>query len=258
MTAKGQGADSIAADHYPTPPSLVRRYLRASPTAQAWIRSGGQWLDLCAGEGAISRVLIEEGVAPHLITALELRHECRWRLEKLGIWPVIDDATKPTARLLDACENKFVIGNPPFGLWDKLRNKYRNWPRHLALLGRAGMAFGAQDRAANWREDMPDTYGLPERAAFVRVEYRDAETGELVVAGSTDAAGHAWYEWSGGPKRIGQTSILPDAEEDGYQIPIRRIFVAGGAKLGAGKIKAAAKVASVREEWTPPVWPGKG
>ena len=74
MSAKGNGAASITADHYPTPPSLVTRLVQADGGLGAKVRDAGKgdgftFLDIGAGEGAISRELIRLGVPPSRITA---------------------------------------------------------------------------------------------------------------------------------------------------------------------------------------------
>jgi hypothetical protein len=251
MSAKNQGAESIGADHYPTPPSVIRRYLAMLPRV-----ASHRWIDLCAGEGHISRALIEAGVAPKNIIAIELRKECRPALEALGVCVRIGDALSPETRRdikpVWPYSGYAVIGNPPFGLWDALQHAYRPFAS-LHLLGRAGMAAGAQARAAAWREDQPTRWELPERVSFCRVEYYSAETGLLLASGGQDAAGYCWFGWSGNQYATNVVRTLPDATEDGYVPPVRRIYVSGA--VTRANVKAAAKTRTVREEMVPAVWP---
>jgi hypothetical protein len=255
MSAKGNGAASITADHYPTPPSLVARLWEV--TDMAFMNRGlkATFLDIGAGEGAICRELIRLGVPPSRITAIELRPECRPALEALGVEVIIGDALcLPTHYRPPGCPVPesllgrvwdVAIYNPPFGLWDRLRAYYRHRARHLYAIGRAGMGAGAQERAAKWREDQPDVYEIPERVSLIRIEYRDDVTGELLASGGQDAAGTAWFHWGPEWRTVGQRLTLRDrlADEYNYVPPTRRIFVARADWEKRGK-----KAKPVREE----------
>lgn len=260
MSAKGNGVASITADHYPTPPSLVARLLEVCPRNVAGLtaRCHHTFLDIGAGEGAISRELIRLGVPPPRITAIELRPECRPALEALGVEVIIGDAmavlgwalVAPSERppgIASAADRIWdvAIYNPPFGAWDALRAAYRSRVRHLYAVGRAGMAAGAQERAAAWREDQPDVYEVPERVSFVRLEYRDDTSGELLASGGQDAAGTAWFHWGPEWRTAGQRLTLRDrlADEYNYSPPTRRIFVEHADWEKRGK-----KAKPVREE----------
>lgn len=245
MSAKGNGAASITADHYPTPPSLVTRLAEACPSQIGGLgaRNCHTFLDIGAGEGAICRELIRLGVPPSRITAIELRPECRPALEALGVGVIIGDAFAVAAK--DMHDWDVAVYNPPFGAWDALRAAYRPRVRHLYAIGRAGMGAGAQERAAKWREDQPDVYEVPERVSFVRLEYRDDVTGELLASGGQDAAGTAWFHWGREWRTVGQRLTLRDrlADEYNYSPPTRCIFVARADWEKRGK-----KAKPVREE----------
>ncbi len=231
MSAKGNGAASITADHYPTPPSLVTRLVEADGGLGAKVRDAGKgdsftFLDIGAGEGAISRELIRLGVPPSRITAIELRPECRPALEALGVEVIIGDALRLPAehelRLWSV-----AVYNPPFGLWDDLVGYYRPRAWNLYAVGRAGMAAGAQERAASWRKDQPNCYEVPERVSFIRIEYRAEDTGALLVSGGQDSAGTAWFHWAPVPVPVGARLTLRDrtSEECLYRPPTRVIYV---------------------------------
>jgi predicted RNA methylase len=249
MSAKGNGASSITADHYPTPPSLVTRLVEASGPIGARVHdankgSGFTFLDIGAGEGAISAELIRLGVSPSRITAIELRPECRPALDALGVEVVIADALALPVAMLGR-DWDVAIYNPPFGLWDRLRAYYRDRARHLYAVGRAGMAAGAQERAAVWREDQPDVYEVPERVSFVRLEYRDDATGEVLASGGQDAAGTAWFHWGPMTQTDGRRLTLRDRtpEECEHRPPTRRVYVSRADWEKSGK-----KAKPAREE----------
>lgn len=247
MSAKGNGAASITADHYPTPPSLVTRLAEVcgGQIGGLGARNCYTFLDIGAGEGAISRELIRLGVPPSRITAIELRPECRPALETLGVEVILDNALGCAwcaGRTWDV-----AIYNPPFGLWDELRSTFRMRARHIYALGRAGMGAGAQERAASWREDQPDVCEVPERVSFVRIEYRDESTGELLASGGQDAAGTAWFHWGPTIQAEGRRLTLRDRtpEECEYRPPTRVIYVGRADWEKRGK-----KAKPVREEIT--------
>ena len=249
MSAKGNGAASITADHYPTPPSLVARLVEADGGLGAKVRDAGNgegftFLDIGAGEGAISRELIRLGVPPSRITAIELRPECRPALEALGVEVIIGDALALPVAMIGR-DWDVAIYNPPFGLWDRFRSYYRERARHLYAVGRAGMAAGAQERAAVWREDQPDVYEVPERVSFVRLEYRDDATGGLLASGGQDAAGTAWFHWGPMIQVEGRRLTLRDRapEECEHRPPTRRVYVARADWEKRGK-----KAKPVRED----------
>ena len=260
MSAKGNGAASITADHYPTPPSLVTR-LWEHIAAQQDVGSlclypekrSATFLDIGAGEGAISRELIRLGVPPSCITAIELRPECRPALEALGVGVIIGDAFAVAAK--DMHTWGVAVYKPPFGAWDALRAAFRPRVRHVYAIGRAGMGAGASKRAASWRNDQPDVYDVPERVSFVRIEYRDAATGEMLrdasgalASGGQDAAGTAWFHWGPMIQTEGRRLTLRDriAEEYDYRPPTRRVYVARADWEKRGK-----KAKTVREEYVP-------
>lgn len=249
MSAKGNGAASITADHYPTPPSLVARLVEADGGLGAKVRDAGNgegftFLDIGAGEGAISRELIRLGVPPSRITAIELRPECRPALEALGVEVIIGDALRLPAEHAPRSWDVAVY-NPPFGLWDDLINYYRPRARNLYAVGRAGMAAGAQERAASWREDQPNCYEVPERVSFIRIEYRTEDTGALLVAGEQDSAGTAWFHWAPVSVPVGARLTLRDRTptECLYRPPTRRVYVARADWEKRGK-----KAKPVRED----------
>lgn len=258
MSAKGNGAASITADHYPTPPSLVTR-LWEHIAAQQDVGSlclypekrSATFLDIGAGEGAISRELIRLGVPPSRITAIELRPECRPALEAIGVEIIIADALALPVAMLGR-DWDVAIYNPPFGLWDRLRAYYRERARHLYAVGRAGMGAGAQERAVVWREDQPDVYEVPERVSFVRIEYRDDATGDMLrdasgalASGGQDAAGTAWLHWGPMIQTEGRRLTLRDRtpEECEHRPPTRRVYVTRADWEKRGK-----KAKPVREE----------
>lgn len=241
----------MADDHYPTDPSLVARVAGADATLHALVSAARRGesvtvVDIGAGEGQISAALIRLGVPPSSITCIEKRPECRPALESLGVEVIVGDALalprEHAGRRWDV-----AIYNPPFGLWDELRVAYRPRVRHLYALGRAGMGEGAQERAASWREDQPDRYGVPERVSFVRVAYHSAETGKRLSVGGQDSAGTCWFHWGPERRTEGRVVTLRDRTEAerAYQPPTRTIYVASESM----DPKVHKKAAKVRETW---------
>jgi hypothetical protein len=246
VSARGLGAQPITHGNYPTPPSLVRRLAEVCPTLLT-LPVSAIIEEPMAGEGALVRELrrmypwariIAKDVRPHLHPAQQAAG---------ADMAMQEDATAPrVASLLAACD--LVITNPDFAVFDALLSKHRTCRANipLALLCRAGVFSGAQERAAMLdRVGAPDVYDLPGRVRFVEVVYQD-EDGKRLARGAQDSVGHAWFVWPAGPPRVSGTwrMLRPEtAEERAYVPPLRVITVNAAEWEKRGK-----KAAVVREE----------
>lgn len=222
MSATSRGAARIEADHYPTPPWVTRRLLESGALP------GGttSWLEPCAGEGAIVREVLNWH---NYVWANELRPECREPLARLvgGENVTISDFLSWDNVVADV-----IITNPPFSIAEAVVRKAlsarsTNPPvaPYVAVLVRQG--FVGHARAEWMRDDMPDTYELPDRPSFVAslrcacgwkvMQALEAprprncpSCGGRVRVTTNDAADYCWLVW--GPKRgrsVGKRVILP-------------------------------------------------
>jgi hypothetical protein len=246
MSATNRGADRIASDNYPTPAWATRRLLESG----ALPRPGDKrprgakelvWLEPCAGDGAIVRQLVNQDPA-RIVFANELRAESRAALS-LMVTPsrvMISDYLAANIGLLVQPFGRadVIATNPPFDIAEAVVRKALTEAKWVAVLVRQG--FMGHERAEWMRDDMPDTYDLPDRPQFaasvkcvgqpetkrfVPVEpcgwaemfALDAETparcpvcGLRVRRSCSDATDYCWLVW--GPERgrkAGRRVILP-------------------------------------------------
>ena len=233
MSAKGNGAASIAKDAYGTPFHMVTRLIEVWPEFEELCKGDGDIIEPTAGDGAILRVLGLHVPAPRL-HAVELRAECEPTLRSLGIGSV----TMGDTLVIPPRPSALTMTNPPYSSFDQIARRYRPTSRHLGLLGRASWLFGAKERSALVKAiGMPDCYGFPERPTFVRVEYRN-EDGKLLASGGTDSVGAVWHIWSDplvrgkAPRQVGKVVMLrlPTDEEVAAHVPPRRVITVSQAE----------------------------
>lgn len=165
MSATNRGAERIESDNYPTPGWCTRRLLesQAFPMgAERFSHARSVWVDVCAGEGAIVRVLYDEIPAAY-VYAVELRAECRAPLtEIIGA----DGVTIGNYLETPATDRPdVIITNPPFSIAEAVIQKALTEADWCAFLVRQG--FVGHERAEWMRPNMPDTYELPDRPSFV-------------------------------------------------------------------------------------------
>jgi hypothetical protein len=198
---------------------------------------GGAWLEPCAGEGAIVRVLAQSGVADHIV-ASDIR-DCKAEQYAAGAdrASVADYAT-PFNEGSVPPRYHVAITNPPYNLADAIVRNMLLVADYVAILTRQG--FVGHERASWMRTNMPDTYELPDRPSFARslkcigqpqtktkakIEpcgwstmqaltdikpSRCPECGLRVLATTSDAADYCWLVWT--PERdrhAGRRYILP-------------------------------------------------
>ncbi len=240
MSAKGRGEDVISEENYPTPAWCTRRILEAMRDAHSGIfadasgyhrRNGRSWLEPCAGEGAIVRVLQSDLQDP-VIKAGDIRADV----------PHLDVSEWANSMPFQAWEShtEFVITNPPFSLAPELIAHFLPRCDWLILLLRASfklVSAGSADKPAHsYRHNMPDEYKLPQRPSFIASEKckghnnRDKGCGWAqkvalvaeptrtcpacagkVQRSTSDSAEYSWFVWT--PERdrsVGLTRVLPD------------------------------------------------
>lgn len=248
----GLGAPTVDFGVYPTPPSITRRLIEACPEVR-WAGDRGPVWECCADVGAMVRVM-REAWPRSTIFASDIRDGLDAKLREAGA------SSAWAADALDGFDqgltpfDGLTMTNPDYSIFDALLGMHRaRYPlATLALLGRAGMFAGAQERAAMLAEvGHPDTYNVPERPCFVRVRYEDEHGIKLDKVGTTDSNGAAWYVWPPGmPRDHGLTRMLrPEtADEKKYKEPIRVLTIARAAWDAPGK-DGRKKAPILREEW---------
>lgn len=190
MSSTKRGTEREGDDFYPTPAWCTHRLLDRLSLPD------GSWLEPCAGDGAIIRVLQERKPAAH-ITAIEIREECGPQLTAL-----MDPRNVYITNLLDvpirSTEPIFDVGfsNPPFNQAQEIVTHTRKLCRITVMLLRINF-LGSDKRVPFFRDWMPDLYILPNRPSF---------TGK-----GTDSIEYAWFVWDrayAGQERSGRIQVL--------------------------------------------------
>lgn len=242
MSSKGRGAPVTEAEFYPTPAWCTRRILGALSTVT---HRRSTWLEPCAGDGAITRIISE--LSPDsIIDGGDIRS-----LEQPesvnGDWLSPVDFREWTAT------RDVVITNPPFSLAPELIAHFLPRCQWLMLLLRSSFKLVSGDpyglksdpdgcvrsSRVDYRDNMPDEYKLPQRPSFIASEkckgtpggnYRNgcgwAQKFPLGASPSThcprcnigsvqrstsDSSEYSWFVWT--PERgrnAGMTRVLPD------------------------------------------------
>ena len=209
MSATGRGSERVASDFYPTPSWCTRRLLET-----AWLPnySRSVWFEPCAGDGAIVRVVRDKFPAVGIV-AQEIRPNIVDSVKAAGADKLlIGDYLSP---LCASVHTRFDVGitNPPFDLAEQVVLTMLRHCDYVAVLVRQG--FVGHVRAKWMREDMPDTYELPERPSFVsKGTCKECGASQLVQHGAvasspmcgcgarmrfsqaTDAADYCWLVWT--------------------------------------------------------------
>lgn len=197
MSSTNRGGKRSEADFYATPAWCVRRLIDAVDLP------AGEWLEPCAGDGAIIRATVEyRALRTRKWTAVELREECRERLEddETNVDPYIGDFF--TSPLVDSEHIRrngpqlsfdVILTNPPFSLAMEFIRACETIATHRIFLLRLNF-LGSEERSSYIRDTKPDLYVLPNRPSFVG-------------AGKTDSIEYAWFHWH--PGSTGKYVILP-------------------------------------------------
>lgn len=196
----GTRTERAADDLYETPCWVTWALLGAAGLP------GGEWLDPCAGRGAIIDAVRQVMNSPIGWWAIEKRSDCEEVLRlKLGEYVYIGDflADLPSdlpydqGRVPKEGRVDVVITNPPYShALEFIQKCMDRWPTAtLAFLLRVNF-LGSQKRASWLREHTPDVYVLPKRPSF--------------TDGGTDATEYAWMVWPHGAKerKSGRVKIL--------------------------------------------------
>ncbi len=226
VSSKGRGAPVADAEFYPTPAWCTRRILEALPFVA---KRRAVWLEPCAGDGAIVRVVQEMTPIGGYINGGDIRNlpSCvphSWTVGGFETYESTQDV---------------VITNPPFSLAPELIRHFLPRCDWLILLLRASFRLG------EWRHNMPDEYKLPQRPEFLASE-KCKGTGPYRVDGlaypsspgcgwsqkvpltvdptrvcpvcggnvqrsTSDSSEYSWFVWT--PERnrsAGLTRVLPD------------------------------------------------
>lgn len=195
MSSTGRGSERVEHDVYTTPAWCVRALLRRHP-ALLLLRP---ILEPAAGDGAILRVLLEEGVPPEYIRGIERRPGAAAVCNAL--WVTTDCGDFLTGDLVRV-RPQLVIGNPPYSQAEafvRLALDLVGSMGTVAMLLRLG--FAASQARAEWhRERRPSVYVLPRRPSFI-------------PGGGTDSCDYAWFMWR--PRPGGDRSAEIDWLGDG-------------------------------------------
>lgn len=190
MSSTSRGGKRTPADFYPTPSWCVTRVLDAIPLP------GGEWLEPCAGDGAIIRAARQtrRDVAWQ---AVELRKECEHDLER-EVGPdrfvCCDFLEWRAGRKFDV-----LLTNPPYSLAESFLLAGFAAANHVVLLLRLNFLASAK-RADLMRSRAPDVYVLPNRPSF--------------SGHGTDSVEYAWFHWPPENRPRGSLVVLPTSSAD--------------------------------------------
>lgn len=184
MSSTNRGRQRNRADDYPTPAWCVRRILEEAHLP------GGNWLEPCAGEGAIIKAVNRQrqDVA---WTAVEIRQEAARDLINLH---AVDSVCANFLTLAPPPHPyQVTITNPPFSLAMQFVQACQAVSHHVVMLLRLNF-LASESRAGFMRDTRPNVYVLPNRPSFVR-------------GGQTDSIEYAWFHWYPGAE--GVVRVLP-------------------------------------------------
>lgn len=184
MSSTNRGRQRVRADNYPTPAWCVRRILEETNLP------AGNWLEPCAGEGAIIRAVNRQRQDVSW-TAVEIRQEaCRDLLTLHAV-----DSVCANFLTLPPPPHPYAvtITNPPFILAMQFVQACQAVSQHVVMLLRLNF-LASEARSDFMRSTRPDVYVLPNRPSFVR-------------GGQTDSIEYAWFHWH--PESQGVLRVLP-------------------------------------------------
>lgn len=201
MSATNRGSKRRESDYYPTPPWVVRvflRYLiahgRLTPQEMA-----GWWIDPCAGDGAIIRAARSvDGMGDSTWIAGELRGECRPLIEASGadMLYIRDTLVNP----VPTWDGIITLMNPPFSLGLEFVRQAIERTSRVFSLQRVNWACTVK-RYEFFKAHPPDVYLLAQRPSF---------NGD----GKSDATAYCWYEWPGSGEDHGEVHWLPPVTKE--------------------------------------------
>ena len=192
MSATNRGGTRQPDDFYATPAWCVERLLEKLQLP------GGNWLEPGAGEGNLIKAVRRNDIR---WTALELREECRPRLEALDVRPEIIITDKfienvpEDQKPLHGRHFDVAFGNPPFNLAMEFIEESLKYADTVVMLLRLNF-IGTQGRCEFMQTHAPDLYILPDRPSF------DGK--------GSDSIEYAWFVWNKASlnRSVGQTTVL--------------------------------------------------
>ena len=216
MSSTGRGGKRRPSDYYPTPSWCVFRLLEELFPApeglpgQVGLPYAGQWVEPCAGNGAIIRACqdwmdrcphqwFDVGWTANELPGPDYREQHRALRAAGATETQLRDCLTwvPVAQRgrFDVC-----LTNPPYSQAEAfVRWGLANASTTIMLL-RLGFLATAQ-RCELMRTYTPDVYVLPNRPSFTR--------GTPGTVGRTDSADYAWFVWrQPGMRRAGSIKVL--------------------------------------------------
>lgn len=186
MSSAGRGAVRNEADFYPSPRYTVARLLECP----AFEVPSGDWLEPCAGDGAIIRATqwFYGTVARNRVMpcwhAVELREAMHPLLEPLVGPDNVEIGNYLHSKLGDPNRRyEVILTNPPFLGAELFLNRALLQAKHVVMLLRLNF-LGSEQRHGFFRRNMPENiFVLPNRPAF---------NGD----GKTDSTEYAWFHWN--------------------------------------------------------------
>ena len=191
MSSTNRGGKRTPADFYPTPAWCVLRALEAMSLP------GGEWLEPCAGDGAIIRAT-QRTRRDVSWQAIEIRESCKPILKRdLSLHDRVACADffdwRPTQRF------DVLFTNPPYSLAEQFLEKGLTLAANVVLLLRLNFLASAR-RADLMRRHAPDVYVLPNRPSF--------------SGRGTDSVEYAWFHWPPEHRSQGNIRVLPSSSVD--------------------------------------------
>lgn len=203
MSATNRGRERSAHDDYPTPLWCVRRLIDALDLPEHWQQTHARAvLEPCAGRGAIVRQLVELGVHPANVTAVELQGELLEDLRRHRRGGEMDLFVGDFLGHRSGKRFDLIVTNPPYKLAESI---ILHALEMLAPGGRAAFLLRLNFIAGGGRVELmqalrPDVYVLPNRPGF---------TADF---GRTDACEYAWFVF--GDDVVGRLSVLDPTPVD--------------------------------------------
>jgi len=173
-------------DFYETPNWCTERLLeKVSSRLQV-----GNWLEPCAGAGAIIRTIKNSGITPKF-TAVELQDKFKPYLENIIDPTEVFITDYMTWNPKKNIKFDVAIGNPPYKFAQQVIEHSMQHAKQVCMLLRLNF-LGSEKRCEWLKKTNPDIFILPNRPSF--------------RGKGTDATEYAWFFWD--DKSNGKITIL--------------------------------------------------
>jgi hypothetical protein len=211
MSSTNRGRTRNRKDNYPTPKWAVRRLFEA-----VQLPIMGDWLEPCAGDGAIIRAVDEicrkdQMILHPIWTALEIREKACEKLKALDVMAQVfvhhGDALKLIEKDGGKLEFSVCITNPPFLRAKEFIEACIPICGHVVMLLRLNF-LSSQERYELMTHYTPDIYILPNRPSFFRKRVLNKKTKKLSKKPRdvTDSIEYAWFHFH--PNASGKWQLL--------------------------------------------------